>query len=81
MAREEGTGRQLRRHGDELQRLPNGYYVANGRVDDTMNLGGIKVPPLLSCGGFLSFGKVNVLLKRLKIDSALQKKIQFFFRW
>ncbi|HEY9619059.1 MAG TPA: AMP-binding protein [Crinalium sp.] len=33
----------LRRHGDRLQRLPNGYYRAQGRVDDTMNLGGIKV--------------------------------------
>jgi len=29
----------LRRHGDELQRLPNNYYTALGRVDDTMNLG------------------------------------------
>ena len=33
----------LRRHGDQLERLPNGYYRAHGRVDDTMNLGGIKV--------------------------------------
>jgi acetyl-CoA synthetase len=33
----------LRRHGDHMQRLPNGYYRALGRVDDTMNLGGIKV--------------------------------------
>lgn len=33
----------LRRHGDKLERLPNGYYRALGRVDDTMNLGGIKV--------------------------------------
>lgn len=33
----------LRRHGDQLERLPNGYYRALGRVDDTMNLGGIKV--------------------------------------
>ncbi|MBW4574181.1 MAG: AMP-binding protein [Aphanothece sp. CMT-3BRIN-NPC111] len=33
----------LRRHGDEIERLPNGYYRAHGRVDDTMNLGGIKV--------------------------------------
>lgn len=33
----------LRRHGDHLERLPNGYYRALGRVDDTMNLGGIKV--------------------------------------
>eukprot|EP00887_Chlorella_sp_A99_P006425 scaffold3.g6425.t1 len=33
----------LRRHGDEVERLPGGYYRAHGRVDDTMNLGGIKV--------------------------------------
>ncbi len=33
----------LRRHGDFMRRLPNGYFVAGGRVDDTMNLGGIKV--------------------------------------
>lgn len=33
----------LRRHGDRLVQLPNGYYRADGRVDDTMNLGGIKV--------------------------------------
>lgn len=33
----------LRRHGDYLERLPNGYYRACGRADDTMNLGGIKV--------------------------------------
>ena len=33
----------LRRHGDQMARLANGYYCAHGRVDDTMNLGGIKV--------------------------------------
>lgn len=33
----------LRRHGDWIEHLPNGYYRACGRVDDTMNLGGIKV--------------------------------------
>jgi acetyl-CoA synthetase len=35
-------GIRLRRHGDFFQQLPGGYYVAGGRVDDTMNLGGIK---------------------------------------
>ncbi len=34
---------QLRRHGDHFRRLANGVYVAGGRVDDTMNLGGIKI--------------------------------------
>jgi acetyl-CoA synthetase len=33
----------LRRHGDRLERLPNSYYRIHGRIDDTMNLGGIKV--------------------------------------
>jgi acetyl-CoA synthetase len=36
-------GRMLRRHGDQMERLPAGYYRAHGRADDTMNLGGIKV--------------------------------------
>jgi len=36
-------GRPLRRHGDIMERTPDGYYRALGRVDDTMNLGGIKV--------------------------------------
>ena len=35
-------GRVLRRHGDQMERLPNGFR-AHGRADDTMNLGGIKV--------------------------------------
>jgi len=33
----------LRRHGDAMLRLENGYYKAQGRTDDAMNLGGIKV--------------------------------------
>lgn len=36
-------GELLRRHGDQFEGLPNGYYRAQGRADDTMNLGGIKV--------------------------------------
>ncbi len=36
-------GETLRRHGDAMERLSGGYYRAQGRVDDTMNLGGIKV--------------------------------------
>ncbi|MCG6922628.1 MAG: AMP-binding protein [Acidobacteria bacterium] len=39
-------GEVLRRHGDEISRLPNGYFRAQGRADDTMNLGGIKVASL-----------------------------------
>ncbi len=33
----------LRRHGDEIEILPNGYLRAHGRVDDCMSLGGVKV--------------------------------------
>lgn len=33
----------LRRHGDQIEELPAGYYRAHGRIDDAMNLGGIKV--------------------------------------
>ena len=40
------SGERLRRHGDRLERLPNGFYRARGRADDAMNLGGIKVDPL-----------------------------------
>ncbi len=36
-------GKILRRHGDEVEILPGGYWRAHGRADDTMNLGGIKV--------------------------------------
>jgi acetyl-CoA synthetase len=39
-------GETLRRHGDLMERLPGGCYKAQGRADDTMNLGGIKVGSL-----------------------------------
>ena len=39
----DANGQRLRRHGDYLERLPGAYYRVHGRVDDTMNLGGIKV--------------------------------------
>ncbi len=39
-------GKVLRRHGDNTQRLHHGCYRAQGRADDGMNLGGIKVSPL-----------------------------------
>jgi acetyl-CoA synthetase len=35
-------GKILRRHGDQIEVLPDGYFKAHGRVDDAMNLGGIK---------------------------------------
>jgi len=40
------NGALLRRHGDEVEKIPYGdntFYRAHGRCDDTMNLGGIKV--------------------------------------
>ena len=39
-------GGVLRRHGDNTQRLHQGRFRAQGRADDGMNLGGIKVSPL-----------------------------------
>jgi len=33
----------FRRHGDEIEKTNNGFFRTHGRVDDTMNLGGIKV--------------------------------------
>lgn len=36
-------GQVLRRHGDQIEALPGGYFRARGRIDDAMNLGGIKV--------------------------------------
>lgn len=39
-------GEILRRHGDEIAVLARGFFRAQGRADDTMNLGGIKVASL-----------------------------------
>ncbi len=39
-------GKLLRKHGDFLVKLDNGYYRVMGRTDDSMNLGGIKVSSL-----------------------------------
>jgi len=35
--------KKLRKHGDQLECLGKNYFKAQGRADDTMNLGGIKV--------------------------------------
>ncbi|MFV2071952.1 MAG: AMP-binding protein [Thermoanaerobaculales bacterium] len=40
------AGATLRRHGDQMARLAGGYFRAQGRADDTMNLGGIKISSL-----------------------------------
>ncbi|XP_062172172.1 probable CoA ligase CCL12 isoform X2 [Alnus glutinosa] len=36
-------GMRLRRHGDIIKRTVGGYLIVQGRADDTMNLGGIKI--------------------------------------
>jgi len=36
-------GKKLRRHGDQICRLEENAYCILGRIDDTMNLGGIKI--------------------------------------
>ncbi len=36
-------GQNLRRHGDQVERLAADHYRVHGRVDDAMNLGGIKI--------------------------------------
>jgi len=36
-------GEILRRHGDQMEKLPGGFWRGLGRADDTMNLGGIKI--------------------------------------
>jgi len=40
------AGEALRRHGDQMARLAGGFLRAQGRADDAMNLGGIKVSSL-----------------------------------
>jgi len=35
-------GELLRRHGDRIERLPGGYYRHHGRVDDVINIHGVK---------------------------------------
>lgn len=54
----------LRRHGDRLERLPGGYYRVQGRMDDTMNLGGIKV-------GSSEIERLLVTLKEVRETAAI----------
>ena len=35
-------GELLRRHGDRVERLPGGFYRHHGRVDDVININGVK---------------------------------------
>ncbi len=72
-------GTRLRRHGDQMQRLPGGYYRAHGRVDDTMNLGGIKISSaevervLNTIDGVRETGAISVALS----DGALERLVVF----
>jgi acetyl-CoA synthetase len=36
------NGVRLRRHGDQVERLGGGYYRHHGRIDDMINLNGVK---------------------------------------
>jgi acetyl-CoA synthetase len=36
------NGVRLRRHGDQVERLGGGYYRHHGRIDDTINVNGVK---------------------------------------
>ena len=40
------NGEVLRRHGDQMRKLHHGFFSAEGRADDAMNLGGVKVSSL-----------------------------------
>lgn len=37
------TGQLYRRHGDKIKKFPNGFYRFVERIDDTMNISGIKI--------------------------------------
>lgn len=80
----------LRRHGDAIERLEHGYYRTLGRVDDTMNLGGIKVSAveiekvvydseeILECAAVSSRNKNNNTDKLILYIVPVQKKIEFY---
>jgi acetyl-CoA synthetase len=36
------NGERMRRHGDQVERLGGGYYRHHGRIDDMINLNGVK---------------------------------------
>jgi len=36
------NGEALRRHGDQVERLGHGFYRHHGRIDDVINIGGVK---------------------------------------
>ena len=69
----------LRRHGDIIKRTVGGYFTVQGRADDTMNIGGVKVPhialpviwsfenyPNICCG--LTRGRKQTYKHYIKLD-------------
>lgn len=58
---------KLRRHGDILKRTVGGFLVVQGRADDTMNLGGIKVKKSLQLPPSFTFFQILLLTKEIKI--------------
>jgi acetyl-CoA synthetase len=77
-------GKILRRHGDQICELANGYYSVLGRADDTMNLGGIKISSaeiervLVGTTGILETAAVATLgggPSQLIIFAATQQKL------
>lgn len=50
----------LRRHGDIIQRTVGNYYIVHGRVDDTMNLGGIKVTTVPKYSKYCPISEVSI---------------------
>ncbi|WP_298767300.1 AMP-binding protein [uncultured Polaribacter sp.] len=70
----------LRRHGDELQTLPNGYFKILGRVDDAMNLGGIKVSAtqIEAAINLLSFVQESAAIAVAPKDGGPAKLVVFY---
>ena len=77
-------GNPLRRHGDQVCWLSDEFYAAKGRMDDTMNLGGIKVSSVeletvigshdavLECAA-VSVQREGETLERLVVFSVVKK--------
>ncbi|XP_071906357.1 probable CoA ligase CCL12 isoform X2 [Coffea arabica] len=65
-------GMQLRRHGDIVKRTIGGFLIVQGRADDTMNLGGIKVSFVKIVPEFPRTAS-NKLLRRVLRDQLKQE--------
>jgi len=79
-------GNLLRRHGDLIRVLHGGFFQAQGRTDDTMNLGGIKVSSVelenvivshesvVECAS-VSIQKIGESLEKLIVFAVVNKTI------